>query len=501
MIWQNGRQTCDEVRAVSVIADTGVKDYVARLADRAESGTCLDFTVEAVDPSHTAERLTQRHMPQIWVAESQSRIRQVRTELGRSWSDIGPSLGVSPVVLAGRGLPRDPSWTRLLSDPAVHVDAPATSDVSNAAVVGALAEVSSGSLTHRTLIEDLTRRGLLMNNNAGTSDLAEIAAGAKPGATLTTESAFVKHRAADPSSQVEAAVPSAGTVSLDYRIADVSQSADQGLASEAIRAIVGVLQTDDGRAIREAEGIRAPDGTPLSGDRGVGDFTALRQPDRELVDNILRKWSALTKPIRSLVVQDVSGSMEKEADGRSRAELLREASLFGLKQFPKNTALGYWSFSIDRGGDGKDYREILPIRPLSEKVDGSTQRALLAAAVDETLSDLDGGTGLYDTVLAAFRSVYDSYDPAYSNSVIIMTDGRNEDPDSISLQNLVSELNIMKNPARRIPVVAVGISEDADEAALEKIAKATGGQVFVARDPKDIGPILLQAVSFRADGA
>lgn len=501
VVWQKNRSTCSEVRRVSVIADSGVKDYLERLTDRVDAGSCLDFTVEAVAPSHTEERLSQRTPAQIWVAESQARIRQVRTALGRSWSDIGPSLGVSPVVLAGRDLPTDPSWTGLLSDPKVHVDPPAHSDVSNAAVVGALAEVSSGTLTHRSLIEDLTKRGLLMNNNDGTSDLAKIADGAKPAATLTTESAFVKFLRTAPNSGVAAMVPRAGTVNLDYRIADVSQSADQGLASDGIRAIVDVLQTDAGRTIRDEEGIRSPDGAPLSGDKGVGDFTALRQPNRELVDNILRKWSALTKPIRSLVVQDVSGSMSKKTDGRSRAELLREASLFGLKQFPKNTALGYWAFSINRGGDNQDYREILPIRPLSETVDGVTQRVLLGKAVDETLSDLAGGTGLYDTTLAAFRSVYDSYDPAYSNSVIIMTDGRNEDRDSITLQNLVSELNIMKNPARRIPIIAVGISEDADAAALKKIAEATDGQVFIARDPKDIGAILLQAVSFRAEGA
>ncbi|MBM7369159.1 substrate-binding domain-containing protein [Gordonia hydrophobica] len=501
LVWQKNSDKCDDVRAVSVIADTGVKDFVERLTERAEGESCLDFTVEAVAPSHTGERLTGRDAPQIWVAESQSRIRQVRTALGRSWSDIGPSLGVSPVVVAGRTHPARLSWTDLMTDPKVHVDPPAQSDVSNAAVVGSLAAVSSGSLTHGTLIEDLTKRALLMNNNEGTSDLAKIADGADPAAALTTEREVVKYARSHSDDVIEAKVPESGTVNLDYRIADVSQSADQGLAAEAIRAIVDVLQTEDGRAIRDEEGIRPPDGSPLAGGEGVGDVAALQQPNRELVDNILRKWSALTKPIRSLVVQDVSGSMTKDAGGRSRAELLREASLFGLKQFPKNTALGYWAFSINRGGDGKDYREILPIRPLAEKVDGSTQRALLGKAVDDTLSDLAGGTGLYDTVLAAFRSVYDSYDPAYSNSVIIMTDGRNEDRDTITLAQLVSELNIMKNPARRIPVIAVGISEDADAAALKRIADATGGKSFIARDPQDIGPILLQAVSFRAEGA
>ena len=38
-----------------------------------------------------------------------------------------------------------------------------------------------------------------------------------------------------------------------------------------------------------------------------------------------------------------------------------------------------------------------------------------------------GDTGLYDSLLAAFRSVKSSYQPGYVNSVVLMTDGVNED--------------------------------------------------------------------------
>ena len=46
-----------------------------------------------------------------------------------------------------------------------------------------------------------------------------------------------------------------------------------------------------------------------------------------------------------------------------------------------------------------------------------------------------GGTGLYDTALAAYRTALRNYDPHYSNAVVLMTDGRNEDPGSISLDS------------------------------------------------------------------
>ncbi len=500
-LWRQNQDSCGEIREVSVITDGDIDGYVRQLAERAEESTCLDLSVEAVPASHTTERLTDRDSPHVWIAESQARIRQVRTTLGQEWSDIGPSLGVSPVVVAGRGLPELPSWTKTLTARGLRTESPGTSDVSNAAVIGALSEMSSGSLTHKDLIEVLTKRALAMNDGGAPPDLARMAAADARSIALTTERSYATFSHDHPDSGIEATVPSSGTVNLDYRVTNVAQRPDRKLAGEAIRALAEVLHTDAGKQIRSAEGIRAPDGTPLPDGAGVARVTMLDPPDRGLVDNVLRKWTALTQPIRALIVQDVSGSMTtRDAGGRSRADLLRDAALLGLKKLPKNSALGYWEFSIDRGGQGQDYRELMPIRPLSAEHDGTDMRTALGDAVRRSLGDLHGGTGLYDTALAAYRKVYESYDPAYSNSVILMTDGRNEDPDSISLQHLISELNIMKNPIRPIPIVTIGISDDADTQALKKISDASGGSSFVAHDPKDIARILLQAVAYRAGG-
>lgn len=501
VVWDSAKAECTQDRTVSVIVDSGASDYVTELAKETSANSCFKYAVEAVPPSHTNVRLTQKNAPQIWIAESQGRVRQVGTALNHTWSDMGPSLGTSPIVVATKGLPAPTTWTAVLTTPAIHVDPPGQSDVSNATVVGALSEVASGALTHRELVEYLTKRALLMNNEEGTTNLEKVAASSTGSGVVTTEGAYTTFLRKNPASGIEASVPQTGTVSLDYRVANVAKPDDQRWTDDAIGALVSTLQSDSGQQLRERYGIRNTDSDPLAGGEGSGTIKVIKTPARELVDNILRKWTALTQPIRTLVVQDVSGSMSQDAGGRTRAELLRDASLFGLEQFPRNTALGYWEFSIDRDGKGKDYREVAPIRPLSEVVNGKSVRDLLAVAIHETLGNTHGGTGLYDTTLAAFKTVYDSYDPTYSNSVIIMTDGRNEDRDSITLAKLVSELNIMKNPGRRIPIITVGISEDADAYALKKIADATGGSSFVARDPKDVGAILWQAVSYRVEAA
>ncbi len=154
--------------------------------------------------------------------------------------------------------------------------------------------------------------------------------------------------------------------------------------------------------------------------------------------------------------------MAAAAGGATRAELLIEASKTGLKLFPNNTQIGGWAFSVDKGGNGQDWVEMAPIKRLDAPSGRGTHREALAEAVEDGLSDLGGGTGLYDTTLAAFKKVQDTYDPNYSNSVIVMTDGQNDDPNSITLDELLAELKRLEDPARPVLVLTIGMSDDAD---------------------------------------
>jgi secreted protein with Ig-like and vWFA domain len=119
-----------------------------------------------------------------------------------------------------------------------------------------------------------------------------------------------------------------------------------------------------------------------------------------------------------------------------------------------------------------------------------------------TLPDrLGGATGLYDTTLAAFKEVQDSYDPNFSNSVILLTDGQNEDDNSISLQGLLAELKALEDPARPVLILTIGITEDADADSLQQIADATGGTSYVAESAADISTVFVDAVASRIEAA
>src|SRR5699024_319995 len=120
---------------------------------------------------------------------------------------------------------------------------------------------------------------------------------------------------------------------------------------------------------------------------------------------------------------------------------------------------------------------------------------LIASAADGFPDLVQGGTGLYDTALAAFEHMRANYYPDRINSVELITDGRNEDDlDTISLDTLLSTLRAQSDPAKPIPIITIGVSEDADMEALRQISEATGTQAYQAQDPRDIEQVFLQAM-------
>src|SRR3546814_16016677 len=101
---------------------------------------------------------------------------------------------------------------------------------------------------------------------------------------------------------------------------------------------------------------------------------------------------------------------------------------------------------------------------------------------DVCSSDLGGGTGLYDTTLAAFRSAQKDYDPDYFNAVVLLSDGANDDPGSMRQADLLKALRDAADPARPVRTTALGISDAANLKPRDKRAEATNGRPHRAPD-------------------
>ena len=291
---------------------------------------------------------------------------------------------------------------------------------------------------------------------------------------LTTELATVQYSAA--AGRRAGAVPVAGVPPADYPLVAVGEVA---AARTVLDALLGPEAQD---ALRRA-GLDPPQQVDV--------------PDAEAIRRLLALWTTLRGDSTVLAVIDVSGSMEAVVDGRTRIQLAAEAARLGLGLFPPGYEVGLWTFSA-RPAPQPDFDVVVPVGPLDAPLPDGTRRAdALAAGADALRAVRGGGTALHRTTLEAVRSVQADYRPGRENTIVLLTDGRDEDDDGIGLEELLATLRAEADPARPVPVIPVGVGPEVDMAALEAIADATGGRAYQALDPAQMREVFLDALLLR----
>jgi Ca-activated chloride channel homolog len=206
-------------------------------------------------------------------------------------------------------------------------------------------------------------------------------------------------------------------------------------------------------------------------------------------------WRLLTRRVSLLGLFDVSGSMADPVPGtgRSRLDVARTAAQAALGFFDNRDAIGLWEFSRQLDGD-KDYRVLVPLGPAGSPVNGFPDRRVASVAAYRAMVPRTA-TGLYDSILAAYRSTTAAYRDGYVNTLVVITDGRNEDPDSIALPALLAELKRLYDPRKPVHIVTLAYGSGADGATLARVAKATDGLQFASPDPRRIGEVFVTAVA------
>ncbi len=495
-VWRSASGSCGD-GDVTVAADPAIAGAITDIAKKAGEDSCYTFAVEAVADKDIPARLTAGDKsPDLWVADSSFQAKRVGTQVRRTLAEVTPSVAATPAVIVGRSVDDYDSWVDVITLPNLRFSSPIDSATGNAPIIGAVAGAEKGKIAPTKLREAMSAMAVAQNNVRKSDDTDQDRlklANTSSALAITTEQQYLTFLRGNSGSQLTAKTPKDGTVMLEYPVVNSAGEARRDDATKAGKALAEAAASDKGRAILDSAGFRNPDGS------GIGDkVTELKIADPNGLDKALRQWQVLAVPMRSLVLLDGSGSMQATIGDQTRAQVLLDAVLEGLRIYPNNAAIGTWLFGIDKGGPGIDYDELTPIR----RLDSPGQREALASAATDALANrLGGGTGLYDTALAAFTKVQDTYDPSYSNSVILMTDGRNEDANSISLEQLLAELKKRQDPARPVLIVTIGISDDADTSALKQIAEATGGTSHIERSAADVKGVFYEAIAARLEAA
>ncbi|PWU50723.1 VWA domain-containing protein [Micromonospora globispora] len=528
--------------AVKAAADQWVSDGAA------VGGTCIAVDVASAEPVDVAAAVATKHganlgvgqasgttvTPDVWVPDSSSWLLRLKNGGATAFAPAnGASIARSPVVVA---VPEPVASTRLdwpnkkltwadllaqvTSSKPLHAgiveptrDAAGLSGLLSLSAAAALTgkddqvkaqEAMTGALRALATGRSSLRQDLL--NRFPRSSSPTAIASALNAAALSEED-VMSYNQTKPPVPLAALYLDPPPVPLDYPFA-VLPGIEPAKASAA-RVLFEVLTTPGFRNRLAAQSLRGPDGTwgdgfkapqgapspaggattPPIGQGGAGGL------DPVAIQRATTTWSVATQSGRMLAVIDVSGSMKEKvatANNASREQVTVAAASRGLDLFDDSWSIGLWTFSTDLQGS-QDWRQLLPIDPLS------SNRGKLRQTLAGIKPKDNGDTGLYDTVLAAYKEVQREWEPDKVNSVVLFTDGTNDNASGITHAQLLAQLNKIKDPEQPVRVIIIGIGTDVNKTELESIAKQADGAVLVATDPTKIGEVFLQAIALRPD--
>jgi hypothetical protein len=528
------RRSCASPVTVTLAAAPEIQAPLQTVADRwtkAKGGACTSIVVDPEEPADVAATIAgQRgvtltglgqpngklNVPDIWVADSSSWLERVRTVSADLVPAQSTSIARSPVVLAmpqpvaaSLGWPKTPiTWATLLQKMTsggglkTGIVEPGR-DASGLAGLLALRGAAAAAGPHAQEATVAALRAFAVGRSTLRDDLVgRFPRSADPAALATSlaaaplpEQTVLEYNGRTPPVPLAAVYVNPAPAALDYPYTILPGA--QREAAAAARDLLAMLPALGFTDLLAKQYLRSPDNSAgFSPGPGApqGPPTPTPTTDPGLIQQTLSTWSAVTQPGRLLAVIDVSGSMltpVANAPGLNREQVTVRAAQGGLGLFDDSWAVGLWVFSTDMDGH-TPYKELVPIGPLS------SQRQQLLNGLASIQPKKNGNTGLYETTLAAYKAVQQGWDPGRVNSVIIMTDGQQDNPpNGMTLDQLVGELQKAVNPRQPVELIAIGIGTEVSKAELTRITETVGGGVFIATDPTQIGAIFLQAIALR----
>lgn len=488
---------------VALAADPSIAPEIEKLVADADDLGCSGVEVTATSTGDMLRTLSDREdLPDMWVPTSPVQAERVSRDTQLPFDTVLNSLASTPVVLADKGgNPSIRSWTEALATPGMIVGNVADSGVADGAMLAAAAERESGVVGAEQVQQSLAvlAQGQRPSTDGLLDQLAETG-----GVAVVAEQELVARGEQNSADGITAQVPVTGANFLSYPLVVTAQDPERrDDVRETANELAGEA-TGEGFTTTLAEsGFRTADRAPLDSEAGVGDTARMVVRDSSALDSALREWRLLSMPTHSLALVDASGSMGMEVPsiGATRMDMMVQSLSQGVPYFSGSSSLGLWAFNSADGTRAEPYEELLPMGTLSDPATGApagTHRDDLLAAIGRLPEYVGGSTELYSTILGAYRSVLDSYDPNAVNSVIVFSDGANDAEDSIGREDFLSQLRDMQDPQRPVKVVTVGILEDADPAILADIAEATGGSSHISRTPEEIPEVFAAAIADRS---
>lgn len=271
-------------------------------------------------------------------------------------------------------------------------------------------------------------------------------------------------------------------------------AADPGRSAAAHRLLTALTSTAGVKAFAAAgfrgvgEDASAPSSSEYKLPATSGDpFPVIPE---HFMFHVLTTWHPQRRQADILVVVDVSGSMADPAPGTDQSLIsLVSAGVGQLESLlPDNSRVGLWEFGSELSPPN-DYRVLVHTHALSTSQRGKLRTAARGLHAQPT------GTGLYDTILAAYRAQQAAYTSSMPMEVLVFTDGRDQDdPDAISLTKLRKSL-AATNKAKHVQIGVLGFGRHLPATALASALAPVDGQVDTLTTAQDVIGAFVHAVS------
>lgn len=511
-----GASSCDNTTVVNVSAAADIAPVVTQIGNKVseqDEDACYKVNVATRESAATADSLVLSDgsvRPDVWIPESTIWLQRAQEKGAWDVPVNGTSIASSPVVVAltedaasELGWPQKaPEWSQLYGPEAkklvLGMPDPAREPTGVSTLFGIKQIIGDGPDAGRKITSEL--RKLSPNVVPEQKDLFARLPGAestdKPVTGFpTSEVSVLRYNVKQSGPPLVASYAQPAVPSLDFPFVVLPDTKPE--KREAAERFLKLLIGQQAAETFGDAGFRTPDGEMLrdrANDRRTSSqkLTPTPMPGPNEVSAILNEWAGVNLSARIQVLLDVSGSMNEPVPGtgKNRMAITLQAAQLGIGLMKPTTKIGVWTFSTNLDGQDKDYKELIPVRPVADQLTNGAMNQLLAVKALES-----GATGLYDSTLAAYKSATQNYEAGRINLVVVLTDGKNEDSNGISRADLLKQLGDLRDPRRPVQVVGIGIGPDIDQAELKMIANATGGQAFSTPDPTKIGDIFYAALS------
>jgi len=480
----------------------GVVDAAADRWTASDQQQCVRVEVVSVDPATTAaalagqagRTLTGLDTPSanapaldVWIPDSSLWLERIRAADRRVLPRDAPSIADSPVVLAvANDVARSAGWTRTPPTWSGILRSMSTSTQTRFGVVDPVVDASGLAMLlamdpKPTVPAAPLTVGLLkalgvartelrdeMLNRLGRSTAVDrqlVDAAPMP------EYAVAAYNARNPRKLLALVRPTPLPTSMDYPYAILpTTTGAKAIAAARFRDSLA----DAGFVARlAAGGFRAPSPTRSSTNPGI--------------DTLLTDWLVVARPVRALLLVDVSAASATpvpNAGGISRLEVTSKALTGAIELLDDRCAAGVWTYAT-RSGDTHPYQSLVPLTPMS------AGRADLQAAFAGLTTDDAGRNSLYDAILAGYRSVLDDWQWGERNMVLVMAAGG--DPGS-GAASLVQKLRRLKDPHRPVEVAVVFVGSSPTKQ-LREAAATADLHLYPSTDGAKVGNRLLQALT------